>query len=169
MIRSNESMPCTVINTKQINSCETDGRGSTIKGQELTNFCLRTVISVLNSKYFVETKTAKMTWPSEFFFSDFSSLIVLTWWGCGTPGAADTYWQAKQSDFGSCGSSNSHVQVVEAMAHDSDDSNCTCWEKQCFPSMCNTAGCWKVEDLLNQMWKIFDKLYVKILNITTPS
>lgn len=48
------------------------------------------------------------------FISDFSSLIVLTWWGCGTPGAADTYWQAKQSDFGSCGSNNSHVQVVEA-------------------------------------------------------
>lgn len=48
------------------------------------------------------------------FFSDFSSLIVLTWWGCGTPGAADTYWQAKQSDFGSGGSNNSHVQVVEA-------------------------------------------------------
>lgn len=61
MIRSNESMPCTVINTKQINSCETDGRGSTIKGQELRNFCLRAVMSVLNSKYFVETKTAKMT------------------------------------------------------------------------------------------------------------
>lgn len=34
MIQSNESMPCTVINTKQINSCETDGPGSAIKGQD---------------------------------------------------------------------------------------------------------------------------------------
>ena len=33
MIQSNESMPCPVINTKQINSCETDGPGSAIKGQ----------------------------------------------------------------------------------------------------------------------------------------
>lgn len=109
------------------------------------------------------------------FFSDFSSLIVLTWWGCGTPGAADTYWQAKQSDFGSCGSNNSHVQVVEARPW-----RMTLKGKAVFSQhvgswsslanlKCNTAGCWKVEDLLNQMWKIFDKLYVKIWNITTPS
>lgn len=33
MIQSNESIACTVINTKQINSCETDGLGSAIKCQ----------------------------------------------------------------------------------------------------------------------------------------
>ena len=28
------ALPCTVINTKQINSCETDRPGSAIKGQD---------------------------------------------------------------------------------------------------------------------------------------
>lgn len=34
MIQSNGSMPCTVINNKQINSHETDGHGSAIKGED---------------------------------------------------------------------------------------------------------------------------------------
>lgn len=33
MIQTNESMHCTVINTKQINSCKNDGPGSAIKCQ----------------------------------------------------------------------------------------------------------------------------------------
>lgn len=32
MIRCEESRPCTVINTQQINRCTTDGSGSAIKG-----------------------------------------------------------------------------------------------------------------------------------------
>lgn len=63
IIQSNESMPCPVINTKQINSCETDGPGSAIKGQYteellLDPSCLRVKLKIL---YFVKQKQINCT------------------------------------------------------------------------------------------------------------
>ncbi len=55
LIQSNESMPCPVINTKLISSCETDRPGSAVKGQDAEELLIP-LTSVLNEKSFYWNK-----------------------------------------------------------------------------------------------------------------